>query len=148
LVRQLQKRYLMQTVELIRYFDGTKLVSTEEALVSGKYRDNMLFIRYENGLEIYVNCNWDDREWRIAVGDDSFLLPSGGWFARQGSDFREFSAIQDGHRVSYVDSTEYRYLNGYGKNTVVDELSTENIIIQYKTGPKAGKALHYPPAKE
>ncbi len=148
LVRQLQKRYLMQPVELVQYFDGAKLVSTEEALVSGKYRDNMLFIRYENGLEIYVNCNWDDREWRINVGDDSFALPSGGWFARQGTEFREFSAILDGHRVSYVDSPEYRYLNGYGKHSAIDGLSTDNIIIQYKTGPKAGTAIPYPPAKD
>ena len=36
-------------------------------------------------------------------------------FARQGKEFLEYSALQDGSRVSYVDSPEYRYLNGYGK---------------------------------
>ena len=144
LVRQLQKRYMMQPVKEIRYFDGEKLVPTEEALVSGKYRENMLYVLYENGLEIYINCNWDDREWRITVGKETYALPSGGWFARQGSDFLEYSALKDGHRVSYVDSPEYRYLNGYGYNAEADGLASENILIIYKTGPKAGKKLEYP----
>ena len=145
LVRQLQKRYLMQPVKTIRYFDGGKLVSTEEALVSGKYRDNMLYIQYENGLEIYINCNWDDRVWEITVDGRKYQLPAGGWFARQGKDFLEYSILQNGSRVSYVDSPEYRYLNGYGKQAEVDGLSTDRILIRYKTGKKAGKTLYYPP---
>ena len=145
LVRQLQKRYLMQPVKTIRYFDGTKLVPTEEALVSGKYRDNMLFIEYENGLEIYINCNWDDRNWEINVEGKKYLLPSGGWFARQGKDFLEYSILQNGSRVSYVDSPEYRYLNGYDRKIEVDGITSDRILIQYKTGPKKGETLLYPP---
>ena len=144
LVRQLQKRYMMQTVKEIRYFDGEKLVPTEEALVSGRYRDNMLYVLYENGLEIYINCNWNDREWRITVGKETYALPSGGWFARQGDVFLEYSALIDGHRVSYVDSPEYRYLNGYGHKVEVDGLTATNILILYKTGPKTGKKMEYP----
>ena len=105
----------------------------------------MLYILYENGLELYVNCNWDDREWTITVGNDAYTLPYGGWFARQGDVFLEYSALKDGHRVSYVDSPEYRYLNGYGNKVEVDGLGTENILILYKTGPKAGKPMEYPP---
>ena len=145
LVRQLQKRYMMQPVKTIRYFDGGKLVPTEEALVSGKYRDNMLYIQYENGLEIYINCNWDDRVWEITVDGRKYQLPAGGWFARQGKEFLEYSVLQNGSRVSYVDSPEYRYLNGYGKKAEADGLSTDRILIQYKTGKKAGKTLYYPP---
>ena len=135
----------MQPVKTIRYFDGSKLVPTEEALVSGKYRDNMLYVQYENGLEIYINCNWDDRVWEITADGRKYQLPAGGWFARQGKDFLEYSILQNGSRVSYVDSPEYRYLNGYGKKAEVDGLSTDRILIRYKTGKKAGKTLYYPP---
>ena len=147
LVRQLQKRYMMEPVKKISYFNGRKLVSTEEALVSGKYRDNMLYIQYENGLEMYINCNWDKKNWQISVDGKKYLLPPGGWFARQGRELLEYSALVNGRRVSYVDSPEYRYLNGYGRQVSVGGLSTKNIVIQYKNGKHAGKLLHYPEEK-
>ncbi|MBQ6472716.1 MAG: hypothetical protein IJJ33_12085 [Victivallales bacterium] len=145
LVRQLQKRYLMQQVKAIRYFDGDRLVSTEEALVSGKYRDNMLYVEYANGLEIYINCNWEDRVWEITVDGQQVLLPGGGWFARQGNDFLEYSALRNGSRVSFVDSPEYRYLNGYGQKVDVGGCVSDRILIQCKSGRRAGETLLYPP---
>ena len=147
LVRQLQKRYMMERVLKIRYFNGSRLVPTEEALVSGKYRDNMLYIRYENGLEMYINCNWEKKNWEITVDGKKYLLPPGGWFAKQGKELLEYSALLNGKRISYVDSPEYRYLNGYGRQVSVGGLSTKNIVIQYKTGKHAGKLLHYPENK-
>lgn len=148
LVRQLQKRYMMQEVKRICYFDGKKLVPTEEALVSGKYRDNMVYVEYKNGLEIYVNCNWDERIWEITVDGKKYALPAGGWFARQGKTFLEYSVLQNGSRVSFVDSPEYTYLNGYGKKVSAGNLTTDRILIRYKTGKKAGTDLIYPPLKK
>ena len=145
LIRQLQKRYMMEPVKKICYFDGKKLVPTEEALVSGKYRDNMVYIEYANGLEIYVNCNWDEKVWEITVDGQKYTLPAGGWFARQGKEFLEYSALQNGSRVSFVDSPEYTYLNGYGKQVKAGSLTTDRILIRYKTGKKAGTDLIYPP---
>ena len=144
LLQQLQQRYIMETVEEIRYFDGERLVTSSEAIVRGLYQENRLRIRYGNGLVVYINVNWDNKTWRVEEGGRIYDLPSGGWLARQGDDFLTYSALKDGKRVDFVDSPEYIYLDGLGTPVTVNGYSATNQFIKLKTGPRAGTELRYP----
>jgi len=144
MMQQIQKRYIMEKVEDIRYFDGQKLLTTSDAVRSGAYLNNMLRIRYANGLVICINCNYDGKNWVVEDGGKKFDLPSGGWYARQGKSFVEYSATVDGRRVDFVDSPAYTYVNANGKAIKLAGLSTEKIALRHKTGRLEGKILTYP----
>jgi hypothetical protein len=144
MMQQLQKRYIMEQVESIGYFDGEKILSTSDAVRSDAYKDNMLRIAYKNGLVIYVNGNWYGKNWLVKDGDETYELPGGGWYARQRDDFSEFSCMIDGRRVDFVDSPDYIYLNAGGKSITLGGLTTDQIAIRHKTGESAGEILNYP----
>jgi len=144
MMQQLQKRYIMEQVARIGYFDGKKLLSTSDAVRSDAYKDNMLRIAYKNGLVIYVNGNWDGRNWLVKDGDKTYDLPGGGWYATQGDNFSEFSCMMDGRRVDFVDSPDYTYLNAGGKPITLGGMTTDKIAIRHKTGKRAGEILNYP----
>ena len=44
------------------------------------------------------------KHWLVEDRGQMYDLPPGGWLARQGDDFLEYSAIQEGKRVDFVDS--------------------------------------------
>ena len=104
----------------------------------------MLRIRYKNGLTIYINCNWDKKSWTIEDGGVKYDIPSGGWYARQGTDFTEYSATVDGRRLDFVDSPEYTFINANGKSATLAGLTTDKVIVRHKAGKHAGKVLSYP----
>ena len=144
MMQQLMERYIMEEVESIRYFDGKTLLSTSDALRADVVKDNLLTIRYRNGLELWLNMNWDDKPWTVNVAGRDYPLPPGGWVARQGDEFLEYSALVGGNRVDYVDSPEYTYLNGFGQTAREKDVETDRQMIVWKRGPHAGKTLYYP----
>ena len=147
MMQQIQKRYIMETVDKIEYFDGTKLISTSDALRNDKYLDNMLRITYRNGLTIYINSNWDNKSWTITDGGKTYDLPSGGWYAKQGNDFIEYSAMVDGRRVDFVDSPDYTFINAGGKNMTLAGITTDKIAVAHKVGKHKGEILTWPDKK-
>jgi hypothetical protein len=144
LLRSLQERYIMEPVADIAYADGERLVSTSDALRANVVRGNQVRIRYANGLSLWVNLNWDGRDWTVRERDRTWVLPPGGWLALQGDDFLEYSALQDGHRVDFVDGPDYVYLDGHGKEVQVGPWQTRDQFIRWKRGPQAGRDLRYP----
>lgn len=144
MIRQLQERTIMEPVVDIRYFDGERLLSTSDALRADVVKHNRVYVRYRNGLEVYVNLNWDDEHWTVADDGETYHLPAGGWYARQGDDFLEFSAILDGGRVDFVDSPGYVYLDGHGQEIEVAGHRTKDQLIVWKTGPRRGERLVFP----
>ena len=144
LLQQLQERYIMEPVAEIRYFDGERLVTSSEAILRGIYRENRLRVCYDNGLVVFINTNWDGKHWLVEDRGQVYDLPPGGWLARQGDDFLEYSAIQEGKRVDFVNSPEYVYLDGLGSPVTVNGYSTTNQFIKFKTGRRAGTEVRYP----
>ncbi len=145
MMRQVQERYIMEPVEEIGYFDGKNLLSVSDALRADVVKDNLLRIRYRNGLTLYINMNWDGRHWTVQDVDGKlYELPPGGWLARQGKDFLEFSALVDGRRIDFVDSPAYTYLDGNGKMIKLGGVRTDKQAVLWKSGPHKGKTLYYP----
>ncbi|MHB1457360.1 MAG: hypothetical protein ACYC0V_10650 [Armatimonadota bacterium] len=110
LMQQLQERYTQIPVEKILYRTANgKMLEISDALPVGANLENQVYIKYENGLEVYVNRN-DTKHWKLNIdGFDIDLTPSG-WYV-SGDGFREYSTEIDGRRVSFVDSPVYTYAN-------------------------------------
>lgn len=144
LMQQLQERYIMEEVADIRYFDGEVLLPTSDALRADVVKDNRVYIRYENGLTLYINVNWDGKHWEVTDRGATHDLPPGGWYARQGDNFVAFAVVRDGKRIDFVDSPKYVYLDGHGRPVEVAGHRTDRQLVKWKAGRHAGKTLTFP----
>lgn len=133
MLQQLQKRYAMQPVETIEYADENgNMVSASIAISKDIINLSRLHLVYRNGLEIFVNGS--DSIWKVEDKE----LPTWGWYARdKKGDFIEFSALVNGHRVDYVKSPEYEYLDARGKVTSLGSFITKGAVALRKDGDKA-----------
>ena len=144
LMRQLQERYIMEEVADTRYFDGEALLPTSDALRADIVKDNRVYIRYANGLTLYINANWDGKHWPVTDRGETCDLPPGGWYARQGDDFVAFAIVRDGERIDFVDSPEYVYLDGHGRSVEIAGHRTDRQLVKWKTGRHVGETLTFP----
>jgi len=126
MLQQLQKRYAMAQPASIRYFDrNNNELTASQAIASGVITDSRLRIRYRNGLEIHINGS--NEPWEIIYSD---VLPPWGWFASDSTgDLYEFSGLVDGHRVDYVRSPDYAYIDGRGIRTTYEGLSAKGAFV-------------------
>jgi len=116
----LQQRYAMVPVAEIRYFDGEKLVDTSSALITDAYKRSQVYVRYENGLELWCNLSFED-DWAVVVDGDEFLLPPTGFVARRPDDIMAYSAVRGGTRHELVRCRDYLYLETRGERLRVDD---------------------------
>ncbi|MCC6423509.1 MAG: hypothetical protein IT447_08525 [Phycisphaerales bacterium] len=146
MVQQLQQYYVMEPVAQIRYFDGQTLLDTDRAIATNAHLLSQVYIRYQNGLEIWVNCHPEGKPWTIRNNDQTFVLPKGGWLARMGDELLEFSALIDGRRVDYVNGPDYTYVNpsGHAFEFAGESYPAGQATILHKKGALAGKQLHWP----
>ena len=129
MMQQLQKRYALQPPASIEYADASgKMLTVSQAIAQDVLKDSRLRVLYRNGLELYVNGS--DAVWTVNGPDGKPMeLPSWGWCAwSKNRDFVEFSALKDGHRVDYVKSPDYEYLDGRGTLTHLGGLSAKGSI--------------------
>ncbi len=116
MMRPLQEKYIGVRVKKIEYGheDGSLLslsecvrqhatgeTSFENLYKSDHYRQ--IYVRYQNGLELFVNCH-PNRNWEVTLRGKRYQLPTYGWVASDGR-FLTYSALVDGRRVDYVSSS-------------------------------------------
>jgi len=129
LLQQLQSRYTRADAVEIRYADASgALLDTSSAIATGAHERCQIFVRYSNGLSVWVNGH-PTETWEVPAG----TLPPNGWHT-QGKDgsFIEYSAMKDGRRVDYVESPEYDYADGRGTFTHFDRLSADGALIAHR----------------
>lgn len=140
LMQQLQGRYNQVPVEKILYraADG-KMLEISEALPVGANLENQVYIKYKNGLEVYVNRN-GTKHWQMNIkGVDIDLSPSG-WYAFSDG-FTEYSTEVDGRRVSFVDSLVYTYVNAGDKSYDFGAVETSGSLVIRKDDPRGLKII-------
>ncbi|MDW8079989.1 MAG: hypothetical protein RMJ16_14005 [Thermoguttaceae bacterium] len=129
-VQQVHARYSQAVVEEILYHDGSGgMLPTGKALSSGAYKRSQLYVRYNNGLQLWVNGHTQDN-WQ--PNGLPVTLPPNGWYAKgkfSDGELLAFSALWDGERVDYVDSPEYLYANGRGKLTRLPKVICDGQIV-------------------
>jgi hypothetical protein len=116
MIQQLASRYALVPVRSIAYCDGERLLTPSEALRSGAYTRSQVAVEYENGLRVWANGSFEE-SWRVEADGQTYDLPPNGWLAIQGTEFLEYSAMKDGHRVDFVRSPVYTFADGRGTMT-------------------------------
>ncbi len=112
MLQQLQSRYLMEPVAEIRYGAGKGLATSSEALRTGAWKQNQLYLKYANGLQVWVNGN-GKTPWTVAYAGGKCLLPPFGWLAAQGRDFVTMSALEaDGKRFDRLAAPDCVFVDG------------------------------------
>lgn len=131
----LHRRQALQSIERLAWgTDGGGLSSASTALVNGESRRSRLYLRYRDGLEIWVNG--DTGTWAVAIGGDTLELPPAGWYA-VGPDLLAASSLRGGRRLDRVRSPEYAYHDGHGDPEIVDGLGcAEPLLVRLHERPR------------
>ncbi len=95
-------------------------------------------------FDVLIKANARDPDWKIdsdGNGIVDYILPSNGWLAiQQDEHFIEYSGMRKGqtHRVDFVDSSEYVYVNARGIPTTFEttrgQVVTEGIEVRKING--------------
>jgi len=127
LMQQLQSRYVMVPVREILYHRDGQLLPVSQALKTGAYTESQVLVRYENGLELAVNCN-PERRWTVELAGKRYDLSPDAWAAVQGDDFEEYSTQINGTRIGFVRSPAYLFLDGGGERLQVGAAATDGAL--------------------
>ncbi len=136
MMQQLQQQYAFVLPKQIEYADQSGgYQSPSQAHASGVIADSRLHVVFENGTEVYVNRS-PSLTWTVndAAGHP-VELPVSGWLAfNPASNFFEMSGMKDGHRVDYVLSGQYEYLDGRGQWTELGGLGANGSVVMRRKG--------------
>lgn len=105
-----QREYLTDTVVDIAYHDGSRFLTTSEALRRNVTEQRRLRVRYARGLTLYVNHHGSE-PWTVRHGGQEWRLPPYGWLIDKPGELLAYSAELDGVRVDFVQCLDYVYLN-------------------------------------
>ena len=103
-------------------------------------------------VHTYDYINWREN---LSYAVQNYFTPVGGRyfidaFARSNilrqvqRNFYVVSAVTDGHRVDYVNSPDYIYLDGHGVAARLGDIETVDQTIVWKPGRHAAKVLKWP----
>ena len=136
--RAIQPQYLDSsvTVEEIAYFDaaGNKMNLDQAVLAGYDFRQARLYIRYSNGLEMYLN--FAPENWEVTINGNDYILDQNGYAAENpGQNFVQYSCLRDGNRVDFVACDLYTYANPRGKKVDFGNgMVTSTTLIQTDAG--------------
>ncbi len=137
MMQQLQQQYAFVPPRLIEYADRTgRFYSPSQAHATGVIADSRLHVSYENGTEVYVNRS-SSMPWVVPDKDKRPIeLPVSGWMVVNPlTDFYEISANREGHRIDYVSSRGYEFLDARGKWIEYGNLGAAgSVVVRRKAG--------------
>ena len=135
LVQPVQMLYAMRRAEDILYRDSKtgERLGTSDAIRSGAYRDSQVYVRYDSGLEVYVNGSFTD-DWPVDAGGKTRILPPSGFVCSGPGDLMVFSALTDTGRVDYRFSPQTRFVDTRGRCQPVGAFLTDGAAILRKLG--------------
>jgi hypothetical protein len=126
----LQRLYAMRRAEAIRYHDPAdgRSLATSEALLSGAYRHSQVHVRYETGLEVWVNGSLTEA-WLVETGGETYRLPPSGFVARGPEDLLVYSAQTDAGRVDFATYGDTRFVDARGQRQTLGPFDTDGAAI-------------------
>jgi len=136
MLQPLQSRYAMLKPQEIRYGTDHGLVSSSQAFTSGSWRKSKIFIRYPNGLRIWINGNAEE-SWQVEHRGATHNLSPFGWFAIGTDGFHECSASIDGKRYDRASSPQCIFVDGRGSWRSFDGIATSgSVAVRCAKGSK------------
>lgn len=136
----LHRRQALSAVERIAFSDGRVLMTVADALSSGLWRKSMLYLRYPDGLELWINGS--DDPWEVRFGADLVNLPPAGWYA-SAPGFACASVHLDGRRVEFVRSPEYSYHDGGGVESFALDLACPAPVLARTDASERSRRLSF-----
>lgn len=114
MIQQLQKFYVNIPVEGIKYDVNGKLQAVEDAIKADSLSNNRIYLKYQNGLEVFVNRNKTE-QWKITFEGKEYILPPEGWLASIKDNIFTFSALFENRRVDFMKGKDYIYCSAGGR---------------------------------
>jgi len=130
LLQPLQKLYALCPVEEIRYRDpeSGRMLGTSEAVRSGIYRESQVYVRYANGLRVWVNGSLA-KDWPVEAEGAGYALPPSGFLAQGPEGMLVYSAAGAGGRVDVASQEGTWFVDARGKRQVVGPADTDGAAI-------------------
>ena len=146
MVQPAQQHYALVPVKRIRYFDGTELVSTSDAIRTGAIDRSQVGAEYTNDLTVRVNGSWTD-DWLVEVAGKTWLLPPAGFVLHRPGELLEYSALDGSQRVDYVETKAACYLDSRGRWTDASVLATDGAAACFRDDKEKGTVWVVPAMK-
>lgn len=131
MMRQLQENFYSSKIAEIKYFVDGELMTTSEMVMAGKISQGRIYLRYENGLEIWVNRT-DEGPWEINVEGEDFTLPPYGHYAVKPYELLQYTIVKDDHTVDYSQGPLYTYVNGHSVTSEFPECTVSGAYLLRK----------------
>ncbi len=131
MIRQLQEIYCESPISTILYDVDGALLSASEMLLAGKTSQNRIYMKYANGLEIWVNCAAQG-DWTVNIEGDEYVIPVSGHVAIQPDGITQYSILKDGRRIDYSSGKLYTYVNAHGVPYEFPEITAANAYLLCK----------------
>ena len=127
MLQPLQSRYALLKPEEIKYAAGQELIDSSTALRSGDWRNSQLFVRYPQGLQVWVNGN-PHASWQVEHEGAVYDLPPFGWLAASPDGFLECSAAAEGKRYDRASCPDSVFVDGRGTWRSFDGVGTAGSV--------------------
>ena len=131
-----QQHYALKPAEAIRYFDGTHLLTTSEAIRTGAFRRGQVYVRYADGLELWCNLSFE-HNWRVTHGGQAYELPPTGHLAVKPGELLQYSGLVEGQRVDYVRCDAYTYIDTRDAIASVGPVVCKGAVVLRRDGERA-----------
>ncbi|MBE6370175.1 MAG: hypothetical protein E7056_08470 [Lentisphaerae bacterium] len=116
MMRQLQELYCGESAVDIRYNINGKLMTTNEMLKGNHPNSGLIYVKYANGLEVWVNRSAKEN-WSVKVNGQNLTLPPNGHAAFMAGKLLQYTALVNGHKADYSSGFLYTYFSGRGELT-------------------------------
>jgi len=100
----------------IRYNINGKLMTTNEMLKGNHPNSGLIYVKYANGLEVWVNRSAKEN-WSVKVNGQNLTLPPNGHAAFMAGKLLQYTALVNGHKADYSSGFLYTYFSGRGELT-------------------------------
>ncbi|MBI2298087.1 MAG: hypothetical protein HYU66_03900 [Armatimonadetes bacterium] len=130
MVQQLAAGYTQAGIATTRYADAAgKLLDTSSALGNDAFKRSQIVNSYQNGCVTVVNGSRAERM-KVTVGGKTLDLPPAGYAGwNRDHTVEVFAGDVDGHRIDYVVSPEYTYIDGRGKFTHLAKAASDGLAV-------------------
>jgi len=140
MIQQLQSSYCQALIKDISYADKKgKLLDVSTAIATGSLDRSQIRLEYDNGLVVWVNGH-NENNWKTP---EAILPPSGYYAHNQDGSLVVFSALNNGHRVDYVHSPAYDYIDGRGEWLETPWGASDGQLIILKNEDKSLELIPY-----
>lgn len=135
MIQPVQVLYAMRKAAEISYHDAAtgRLLGASEAILGGAWRDSQVFVRYDSGLQVWVNGSLT-RPWRLQAAGATWELPPSGWVCAAEGQVLSWSALVAAARADYCWTPRMRFADARGILRRIGEFETDGAVLARKTG--------------